>query len=323
MSKDSQLLSTMKQFLDYLEVERNRSVLTRRNYALYLRRFIKHSRLNHTKDITKDHIRKFRLWLHRQKNGKGKTLSNSTQNYHLIALRSFLAYCAKMDIPALAPEKIELSKQDDREVNFLEKEDIDRLMNAPMQSDAEEIVKLRDKAILEMLYCTGLRVSEVVKLKKEDINLKRDDFTVRGKGRKMRLVFLSDQAKEALRKYLKARKDLNTYLFVSHDPAQETRNRRRAEQEVVGEKKKYTGLSARTIQRIVDRYAKIAGITRKISPHALRHSFATDLLRNGADVRSVQALLGHSSITTTQVYTHITDRHLGDIHKKYHSRKDS
>lgn len=321
MSAESPLFRAMHQFLDYLEVEKNRSALTRRNYALYLRRFLKQSRLTQPSDITKEHVRKFRLWLHRQKNAKDKTLSSSTQNYHLVALRSFLAYCARMDIPALAPEKVELAKIDDREVNFLEGSDLERLLDAPLKSDAAEIVRLRDKAILELLFSTGLRVSELVGLKREDINVKRDDFSVRGKGRKIRVVFLSDRAQDALRAYLKARRDMNTYLFVSHDPAQDTRELARAQAEVVGEKKyKYTGLTSRTVQRIVDRYARHAGITRRVSPHALRHSFATDLLRNGADVRSVQALLGHASITTTQVYTHITDAHLGEVHKKFHAR---
>ena len=320
---DSQLLKTMKQFLDYLEVEKNRSVLTRRNYALYLRRFMKFSKLSKTSAITKDHVRKFRMWLHRKKSDKGKTLSPSTQNYHLIALRSFLGYCAKMDIKALAPEKVELSKTPDRQVNFMEGSDVMRLLQAPMKGEKLTIVSLRDAAILELLFSTGLRVSELVGLKKEDINLKRDDFTVRGKGRKMRIVFLSDRSKKSIGRYLKKREDLNPYLFVSHDPAKKKRALVRAQKRVVeGEKKKkQTGLTPRTIQRIVDRYAKEAGITKKISPHALRHSFATDLLRNGADLRSVQALLGHSSITTTQVYTHVSDKHLKEVHKRFHDKK--
>ena len=319
---DSQLLQSMKQFLDYLEVEKNRSVLTRRNYSLYLRRFLKFSKLVKSSQITKDHVRKFRMWLHRQKTAKGKTLSPSTQNYHLIALRSFLGYCAKMDIKALAPEKVELAKVDDRQVNFMEGSDVMRLLKAPLKGDVG-IVQLRDAAVLEVLFCTGLRVSELVGLKREDINVKRDDFTVRGKGRKMRIVFLSDRAKDAIKKYVKARKDLNPYLFVSHDPAKKKRALMSAQKRITDDtKKKQTGLTPRTIQRIVDRYAKEAGITRKISPHALRHSFATDLLRNGADLRSVQALLGHSSITTTQVYTHVSDKHLKEVHKRFHDKKD-
>ncbi|MAG11960.1 MAG: hypothetical protein CMI52_04110 [Parcubacteria group bacterium] len=320
---ESQLLKTMKQFLDYLEVERNRSVLTRRNYALYLRRFMRFSKLQKTSQISKDDVRKFRMWLHRKKTAKGKTLSPSTQNYHLIALRSFLGYCAKMDIKALAPEKVELAKIADRQVNFMEGSDVMRLLRAPLKGDVN-IVNLRDAAILELLFSTGLRVSELVGLKKEDVNLKRDDFTVRGKGRKMRIVFLSERAKKAISRYLKKREDLNPYLFVSHDPAKKKRALVAAQKHVVdGEKKKKsTGLTPRTIQRIVDRYAKEAGITRKISPHALRHSFATDLLRNGADLRSVQALLGHSSITTTQVYTHVSDKHLKEVHKRFHDKKD-
>lgn len=320
----TQLIKAMSQFLDYIEIEKNRSELTRKNYSLYLRRFLKHSKLEKPSQITKEHIRKFRLWLHKQKNNKGKSLSASTQNYHLIAIRSFLAYCAKMDINALSSEKVELAKIADREVNFIEGTDVERLLNAPLKNcENLGIIEYRDKAILELLFSTGLRVSELVALKRENINLKRDDFTIRGKGKKMRIVFLSERAKNAIKKYLEKRKDVSEFLFVSHDPALKNREFIHARKKITDEKKqkKQTGLSARTVQRIVDKYARSAGITRKLSPHALRHSFATDLLRNGADLRSVQALLGHSSITTTQVYTHISDKHLGEIHKKYHNKK--
>lgn len=328
MSNSSQLFQTMVQFLDYIEIEKNRSVLTRKNYALYLRRFLKHSKLTQPSQITKDHIRKFRLWLHHQSAGEGKQLSPATQNYHLIALRSFLAYCARMDIQTLSAEKVELAKLGDRSVNFLEGSDVERLLNAPLKNNSvSSLTHLRDKAILELLFCTGLRVSELVSLRRDDVNVKRDDFTVRGKGSKMRVVFLSERAKYALMNYAKARRDVNPYLFVSHDRGREQREVQSEQLRVVQSAKEAknsqkTGLTARTVQRIVDKYVKEAGITRKLSPHALRHSFATDLLRNGADLRSVQALLGHSSITTTQVYTHITDKHLKEVHQKFHGKNN-
>lgn len=291
---------------------------------MYLRRFLQQSKLTQPVKISKEHIRAFRLWLHHQKDKDGASLSVSTQNYHLIALRSFLSYCAKMDIKTLAPEQVELAKIGDRDVNFLESSDLERLLAAPLSNTNEnesQIVRLRDKAILELLFSTGLRVSELTSLTCEEINLKRDDFSVRGKGNKTRVVFLSPGAKLALKNYFTARRDTHPALFVSHDRGVGTRATKAASEQMVNDTHtKELGLTPRTVQRIVLRYGKVAGITKRISPHALRHSFATDLLRNGADLRSVQALLGHSSITTTQVYTHVTDQHLGEVHKAFHGK---
>ncbi|NQV89008.1 MAG: tyrosine-type recombinase/integrase [Parcubacteria group bacterium] len=292
-------------FLEYLEVERGRSPKTIRNYDFYLRRFTKWAKAPEPSVITMDMIHKYRLWLNRKVAGRdGKTLKKTTQNYHLIALRSFLKYLARQDIPSLSPEKIELAKQEQREVAFLEVEELDRLLAAPKGVD---LVTLRDRAILEMLFSTGLRVSEISNLKIEQVNLKRDEFTVRGKGGKLRAVYISSTAKEALKAYLAKRRDTSPYLFICHDQAKSGRE-------------KTGGLTPRSIQRLVERYAKSAGITKHITPHTLRHTFATDLLMGGADIRSVQSLLGHASITTTQVYTHITNKKMKAVHQKYHDR---
>ncbi|MFA7663163.1 MAG: tyrosine-type recombinase/integrase, partial [Patescibacteria group bacterium] len=229
--------------------------------------------------------------------------------YHLIALRSFLKYLAKQDIVSLAPEKIELAKTLQREVEFLEGPDLEHLLSAPILVKQEEIVQLRDRAILELFFSTGLRVSELISLEKDGINLSKDEFTIRGKGGKLRVIFLSNQARSWIKKYLEKRTDMETALFLRHDRA------------ATDKKKAQDGLTARSIQRIIKKYAKVAGITKSISPHTLRHSFATDLLQSGADIRSVQTMLGHSSITTTQVYTHITDKGLREIYQKFHDKE--
>ncbi|MDP2630060.1 MAG: tyrosine-type recombinase/integrase, partial [Candidatus Uhrbacteria bacterium] len=250
-------------------------------------------------------VRKYRLYLNRDIEGRDDiSLKKSTQNYHLIALRSFLKYLQKCDVKCLSPQKIELAKQGTRSVAFLEPDELARLRNAP--DDTPGIIGLRDRAIIEMLFASGMRVSELSNLKIDQINLKRDEFTVKGKGSKHRVVFLSDDAKKALKEYLAKRRDTSPYLFVSHDRA---KNGREA-----------NALTPRSIQRTIEKYATAAGITKKITPHTLRHTFATDLLRNGADIRSVQSMLGHESITTTQVYTHITDKELRKIHKKFHGK---
>jgi site-specific recombinase XerD len=294
-------------FLEYLEVERGRSERTIRNYDFYLRRFVDWAKHPAPEKITDDLVHTFRLWLNRSVAGReGKTLKKSTQNYHLIALRSFLKYLARKDIASLAPEKIELAKQEMRQVEFLEADELDRLLVQPMKV-SEGLVALRDRAILELLFSTGMRVSELSKLKIEHVNLNRDEFTVRGKGGKLRAVFLSSTAKEALKTYLGKRRDPSPFLFVGHDRAKSGRG-------------KSTGLTPRSIQRLVERYAKAAGITKHITPHTLRHTFATDLLLGGADIRSVQSLLGHASITTTQIYTHITNKQMKEVHKKFHGR---
>ena len=221
----------------------------------------------------------------------------------MTALRSFLKYLVKRDIKSLAPDKIELAKADSRQVSFLDRDDLKRLFEAPWKQNIPDLVRLRDTAILHLLFSTGLRVAEAAALERDNVNLKRDEFTVRGKGDKLRVVFLSEEARSALHTYLEHRGDASSYLFIRHDR---------------GAAMTDMPLSPRSIQRIVDGHARAAGITKRVTPHMLRHSFATDLLQNGADIRSVQSLLGHSSITTTQIYTHVTNKGLHDVHKKFH-----
>jgi len=304
MSK-STLSKHIKEFLEYLEIERGRSSATVQNYHFYLRRFADYTGHPSPSGINLSMVRKYRLWLNRQA-GK-KELKKNTQNFHLIALRSFLKYLAKQDVKTLSAEKIELAKMPERQVDFLEGDDLIRLLNAPFRTDEQPVIQHRDKAILEMLFSTGLRVSELAKLKKDVINLKKDEFTIRGKGDKLRLVFMSDNAKHWLKKYLDMRDDMSQALFVRHDKAKS--------------KNDPEHITPRSIQRTIQKYTKIAGITKQVTPHTMRHSFATDLLANGADIRSVQTMLGHSSITTTQIYTHVTDKKLKEIYKKHHSKK--
>jgi len=305
----SQLNKFITDFLEYLEVERGRSTRTIRNYDFYLHRFANWAKHPAPPNITDDLIRRFRLWLNRSVPGRlDSTIKKNTQNYHLIALRTFLKYLARRDIKSLSPDKIELAKTQSRLVAFLEDEELERILKAPL-TNGEDLIALRDRAILETLFSTGLRVSELANLKIDEINLKRDEFTVRGKGDKPRVVFLSDSAKEWLKKYLNKRQDTSPYMFICHDRAKLGR-------EDSGP------ITPRSIERMVQYYSKAAGITKRITPHTLRHTFATDLLRNGADIRSVQSLLGHASITTTQVYTHITNKQLKDIHKKFHGKKN-
>lgn len=307
---NSPIQNTKQEFLEYVEIEKGRSVKTVENYDRYLTRFFDHSEIKNPKDITETKIREFRLWLNRQP-GTKETMKRRTQNYYLIALRSFLKYMAKRGIEALAPEKIELAKTESRELDLMSAEELSRLLNAP---DTSELKGLRDKAILELFFSTGLRVSELVSLKRE-LDLTKDEFSIRGKGDKVRVVFISDEARKAVKNYLDKRDDMDDALFV------QVANK--SGKNVLA-KKESMRISARSIERIVKHYATKAGISRKVTPHVIRHSFATDLLSNGADLRSVQALLGHANITTTQVYTHVTDRHLREIHKNFHgkNRKD-
>ncbi len=294
----------LEDFLDYLEVEKNRSQKTRQNYQHYLERFFAWAKIRNPQEITLDLVRKFRLYLNRLQDNQGASLKKITQNYHIIALRSFLKYLAKRDIKSLSAEKIELGKTPERQIEFLEEEELERLLSTPSLND---LSGLRDKAILELLFSTGLRVSELVSLDRDKINLNKGEFSVKGKGGKVRVVFLSSTAKKALEEYLKKRDDADLALFVQHRKAGKSLNNLR--------------LTARSIQRIVKKYAKAAGLTKDIHTHTLRHSFATDLLMGGADLRSVQALLGHSSITTTQIYTHITDKQLKEVHQAFHARR--
>ncbi|MEK7452761.1 MAG: site-specific tyrosine recombinase/integron integrase [Patescibacteria group bacterium] len=289
------------QFLEYLEIEKNRSQKTLENYDHYLKRFLNTTKIKNPSEISQDVIRQYRIYLNRVMDKNNKTLKKTTQNYHMIALRAFLKYLAKIDIKTLSPEKIELGKNSEREIVFLDNEELKRLLYSPKGDD---IRSLRDKAILETLFSTGLRVSELCSLNRNSININSGEFSVLGKGGKIRIVFLSDSAKDILKKYLTKRDDIDKALFVRD----------------TNHKKNNLRLTARSIQRIIKKYAMRAGIVKNISPHKLRHSFATDLLQNGADIRSVQSMLGHSSISTTQIYTHYTDRHLKDIHKKFHSK---
>ncbi|MBT4153798.1 MAG: tyrosine-type recombinase/integrase [Candidatus Magasanikbacteria bacterium] len=320
------------QFLEHLEIEKNRSPKTIENYDFYLRRFLDWYGSKKTpSSLAGEDVRKFRLWLNRLVDVHGEPLKKNTQNYHLIALRSFLKYLSKRDIATIAPEKIELMKMPDREVTFLEGSDLVRLLDAPIAhlsvsmnkkgaASTAKLIALRDKSFLELLFSTGLRVSEIVKLKKEHINLKKDEFTIRGKGGKSRVVFVSEQARFHVKNYLTTRKDMNPFIFVSHDKRTGTQKVK-----IVSGKMESAGepITPRTAQRMIQKYAKLAGITKVVTPHTLRHSYATDLLQNGADIRSVQTMLGHSSITTTQIYTHITDKELRKIHKKFHGKKRS
>lgn len=303
----SKLLSSyLRQFLEYLEIEKGRSPMTIRNYEFYLQRFIEWAKDPAADDVSSDVIRQYRLYLNRLEDGRGHgTLKKSTQNYHLIALRSFLKYLARNDVQTLPAEKIELAKQGSRDVAFLDAPDLARLLDAPDRTDAPKIIKLRDRAILELFFSTGLRVSELANLRKEHINLDRDEFTVRGKGDKTRVVFLSHQAKHSLKAYLEMREDERPFLFLRHDRAA-------SGADVIGP------ITPRSIERLVHRYAVFSGIPKHVTPHTLRHSFATDLLMNGADIRSVQSMLGHSSITTTQIYTHVTNQQLRQVHQAFH-----
>ena len=294
-------------FLEHLEIEGGRSQNTIRNYSLYLERFIEFAGDIEVVKITSEMIRRYRLWLNRYKNDNdGKELSILTQSYHLIALRGFLTYLSRRDIPSLSADKIILPKTVRKQVTFLQYDEVVNLIdNIPLDSEQG----LRDRAIIELLFSSGLRVSELVNLNRDHINLKRREFMVRGKGQKDRPVFVSQHAAEHVENYLQARQDSLPALFLSY-------SRRSTKPTMSGD---YRRLSARSIQRMISHYARLAGITKHVSPHTMRHSFATDLLMNGADLRSVQSLLGHSSITTTQVYTHVTDQHLKDIHERFHS----
>jgi len=300
------LKSLKQEFLEYVEIERGRSVKTVENYDRYLTRFLNFAKITDPKGITEQVVRDYRLWLNRQDNRQTEepgTLKKKTQSYYLIALRAFLKYLAKRGIKTLSSEFIELPKIGERAIDLISSEELRRLLDAP---SGESLKSLRDKALLETLFSTGLRVSELCSLTK-DINLNVDEISVRGKGEKIRVVFLSPDAKDAIKKYLKKRTDMGEALFVKIDGREKV-------------DKAGGGLTKRSVERIVKHYAIKAGISKKVTPHVIRHCFATDLLSNGADLRSVQALLGHASINTTQIYTHVTDKHLKDIHRKFHGK---
>lgn len=294
-----------RQFLEYIEIERGRAVKTIENYDHYLTRYFSQMGIKGVFDITEDNIREFRLWLNRQPGVSG-AMKRRTQNYYLIALRAFLKFLRKREIPCISPERIELAKLPERSLDLISDAELSRLIAS---AEGPDLKSLRDKAILELFFSTGLRVSELCALN-SDIDLSRDDLSVRGKGDKVRVVFLSPSAKDAVRAYQKARKDMEEALFVNI-PTVGKKDSKRVP----------TRLTPRSIERMIKTYAAKAGITKKVTPHVLRHSFATDLLSNGADIRSVQALLGHASINTTQIYTHVTDAHLREVHKKFHGKR--
>ncbi len=303
MAADLRALKT--QFLEYLEIEKGRSIKTVENYDRYLSRFLAHTKATVPHKLTESLVREFRLWLNRQPGTSGD-MKKKTQNYYLIALRAFLKYLRKQGIVSLEPERIELAKVGGRDLDLITQDELNRLIRVPKGG---ELAALRDRAILELLFSTGLRVSELCALN-ADIDLSRDEFSVRGKGDKVRVVFLSRSAKEAVAAYLKARGDMGEALFVSYGKGFGKAS-----------DKDLRRITPRSVERLVKGYATKAGITRRVTPHTLRHSFATDLLENGADLRSVQALLGHANIATTQVYTHVTDKHLREVHRSFHGKR--
>ncbi len=295
-------------FLEYLEIEQNRSQKTITNYDHYLTRLVDFAGDDlGVRDIDAELVRKWRLWLNRLGTNVSDELQKTTQNYHLIALRSFLKYCAKRDIETLSADKVELARTARKQVTFLNEDELSRLFD---QADLSKLSGLRDRAILELLFSSGLRVSELVGLDRDHINLKRREFMVRGKGQKDRPIFISAEAAAWLQRYLDERDDTTKPLFVRYSG-----------RKTVDLSGNFHRLTARSVQRMVSRYALLAGITKHVSPHTLRHSFATDLLMNGADLRSVQAMLGHSNIATTQIYTHVTDPHLKSVHERFHRPK--
>jgi len=307
------LKTSVNEFLEYLEVEKGCSPLTIRNYRHYLTRFYDWLSENYPtmvkpEDIDLNIIKKYRLFLARLRKRDGTQLRRATQTYYILALRALLRYLiVQRDVPALSPDKIQLPKQSSHLVQFLDSEQVERLLDTP---EIANKAVLRDKAILETLFSTGLRVSELVKLNRDQINLERKEFGVKGKGGKLRVVFLSDTASHWLDRYLQSRNDNFAPLFIRYSGTVDARNN--------GERMR---LTARSVQKIVSKYAKKCRLPVEVTPHTLRHSFATDLLMRGADLRSVQEMLGHQSIRTTQVYTHVTNRHLKEVHKAFHGRK--
>lgn len=297
----------LSDYLVHLEIERNRSLKTIENYDRYIRRFLDWGDVQRVSQITYDLVRQYRLHLNRLETDDGRPLKKTTQNYHIIALRAFLKYLQRRDVEVLSAEKIDVGATPSRDVDFLDFDEVARLVSA---AEGKDIKSIRDRTILELLFSTGLRVSELVSLNRENISLAKREFSVRGKGDKRRIVFISNDAADMLEQYFNKRTDIDPALFVRHGRGR-----------TAHADKASLRLTPRSIQRIVKHYATKAGIVKNVHPHTLRHSFATDLLANGADIRSVQAMLGHASITTTQIYTHVTNKQLKDIHKKFHGKK--
>lgn len=301
-----------QEFLEHLEVERNLSQLTIRDYAHYLRRFAQwFEKQGHTSisQLTQEVLKKYRMYLSRYTDDFGRPLSLSTQSYHVICLRSFLKWLVKNDVEVLHPEKVELPKADPQHMKFLNNEDMERLLSQPLLSSK---TGLRDKAMLEVLFSTGLRVSELVSLSREQVDLDRGEFGVIGKGRKPRVVFLSERSTEWLRRWLESREDQWRPVFIRF-------SRDKPDLREDGEEMR---LTSRSVQRTVEKYVQKAHLPIKITPHGIRHSFATDLLINGAGLRDVQEMLGHKNIQTTQIYTHVTQPQLRAVHQKFHSLKE-
>lgn len=313
--KMEDLYSLKRKFLEYAELEKGQADLTIENYSRYLDRFLnfliedKKTKELKPKDIDQDVVHRYRLWVNRFKDQNNKELKKITQNYHLIALRAFLRYLAWLGVDSLTPEKVPVAKSADREVDFLEFDEIKKMFKMP---DTTALLGLRDRAILETLFSTGLRVSELVALNLSSINFERGEAAIVGKGKKLRVVFFSKDALYQLDQYIKNR---------GYSKKEEGSLRGSKEDEPLFCSKNKERLTSRSIERIVQKYAILAGITKPVTPHTLRHSFATDLLISGADLRSVQAMLGHSSVTTTQIYTHVTDQHLKEVHEKFHQKK--
>lgn len=307
---DTYLSDLIMDFVEYIEVERGRAMKTAENYHLYMDRFAEFAGDITVDAINDETIRKYRLWLNRYIDDQGRQLSTITQNYHLIALRSFLKYCSRRNIDSLDAAKVDLPKVHKKQVSFLQSEEVSRLFSS---IDTTTDNGIRDKAMIELLFSGGLRVSELCNLNRDSINTKRREFTIRGKGGKDRPIFISQTAADAIEQYLYTRSDQLYPLFLNN-----SRNNKPIES-TGAEMSETRRLTPRSVQRIVSYYTKLAGITKHVTPHTLRHSFATDLLMNGADLRSVQSMLGHSSIATTQIYTHVTDPHLKEVHEKFQS----
>lgn len=303
----TKLQQLKREFLEHIEIEKGNSLKTVENYDRYISRFLTFSKASDPRDITAQSVREFRLWLNRQSTGNnkfsGKTLSRKTQNYYMIAIRVFLKFLTRRGHKTMSAEEIDLAKIPERGLDLVSEAELTRLLKS---SEGDDIKSLRDKAILELLFSTGLRVSELCSLT-NDIDFDADEFSIRGKGGKVRVVFISDEARKAIKKYLAKRKDMSDALFIQIGKESES-------------KKEVRPLTRRSVERIVKQCAIKAGISKKVTPHVIRHCFATDLLSNGADIRSVQMMLGHANIATTQIYTHITDSKLREIHKKFHSR---
>lgn len=294
----TEIQKLLKDYLDYLQIEKNRSPKTKEVYRRALEKFISAEKIERAEDITNERVRSFRVRL-----AEKTELKRNTQAYYVIAIRNFLKYLVKRDLAVIAPEKIEVPTMPKRQIEIIEYKDLERLLESPKGTSLRT---LRDRAILEVLFSTGLRVSELCGLNRY-INMERGELSVRGKGGKIRVVFFSDEAKKAIKIYLDKREDAEEAMFISLSKSDKPK--------VIGR------ITPRSVQRMIDNHARAAGIPRRVHPHTLRHLFATDLLVNGADLRSVQEMLGHSNIQTTQIYTHLTNQELRDIHKHFHGRR--